>query len=150
MPLDVGLEVPPPERACQDAKCPFHGSLRVRGQVLRGRVVAARMQGTVLVQREFLRYLPKYERYEKRRSKHAAHNPPCVAAQAGDEVTIAECRPLSKTTHFVVVAAKRGALELRGEDYTEAIRRERAAAKEREAGEGERAARGAREGGERA
>jgi small subunit ribosomal protein S17 len=119
---DIGIEVQAPTRDCADLKCPYHGDLRVRGQILHGRVVSARMQNTVVVQREFLRYLPKFERYEKRRSKHAAHNPPCISAQAGDEVTIMECRPLSKTKHFVVIEAKKGAAEFQGEDYTEAIR----------------------------
>lgn len=132
---DIGIEVQAPARECADGKCPFHGSLRVRGQVLHGRVVSARMQNTVVVQREYLRYLPKFERYEKRRSKYHAHNPPCVAAQPGDEVTLMECRPLSKTKHFVIIEARKGALELKGEDYTEAQRlaREREKAKEQEA-----------------
>jgi small subunit ribosomal protein S17 len=119
---DIGIEVPAPQRDCTDAKCPFHGNLRVRGQVLTGRVTSSRMQNTVVVQSEFLRYIPKYERYEKRRSKHSAHNPPCINAQQGDDVTLMECRPLSKTKHFVVIEAKKGALVLHGEDYTEAQR----------------------------
>ncbi|MBC7110345.1 MAG: 30S ribosomal protein S17, partial [Archaeoglobi archaeon] len=39
----------------------------------------------------------------KKRSKLHAHNPPCINARVGDVVKIAECRPLSKTKHFVVV-----------------------------------------------
>ncbi|MCK4969892.1 MAG: 30S ribosomal protein S17, partial [Thermoplasmata archaeon] len=35
--------------------------------------------------------------------KYSAHNPPCLSAKEGDNVTIAECRPLSKTVNFVVV-----------------------------------------------
>lgn len=135
---DIGIEVPSPQKECTDAKCPFHGDLRVRGQILKGRVLSARMQNTVVVQSELLRYLPKFERYEKRRSKHAAHNPPCISAAVGDDVTLMECRPLSKTKHFVVIEAHKGALEVRAEDYTEAQRaaeaaKKAAAAKEAEA-----------------
>lgn len=119
---DIGIEVQAPTKDCTDTKCPFHGSLRVRGQILHGRVTSARMQNTVVVQSEFLRYLPKFERYERRRSKHSAHNPPCIGAQTGDEVTLMECRPLSKTKHFVVIEAKKGALQVQGEDYTTAQR----------------------------
>ena len=36
-------------------------------------------------------------------SRITAHNPPCLDAQRGDKVKIAECRPLSKTKNFVVV-----------------------------------------------
>lgn len=134
---DIGIEVQAPQRDCTDAKCPFHGSLRVRGQILHGRVLSARMQNTVVVQSELLRYLPKFERYEKRRSKHAAHNPPCIGAQPGDEVTLMECRPLSKTKHFVVIEAKKGAVQVQAEDYTEALRAERARAEAAKAKEAE-------------
>ena len=36
-------------------------------------------------------------------SRITAHSTPCVDAQVGDMVRIAECRPLSKTKSFVVV-----------------------------------------------
>ncbi|MCA1813585.1 MAG: 30S ribosomal protein S17 [Halobacteriales archaeon] len=126
---DIGISVQPPQRECADLKCPFHGDLRVRGQILIGRVLTAKMQNTVVVQREFLRYLPKFERYERRRGKYAAHSPPCIGAQPGDDVTIMECRPLSKTKHFVVIEARKGSLEFKGEDYTEAQREAAAKAK---------------------
>jgi small subunit ribosomal protein S17 len=61
------------------------------------------MSRTVVVQREYFKYVPKYERYEKRKSKIHAHNPDCIAAKIGDKVKIAECRPLSKTKSFVVI-----------------------------------------------
>jgi small subunit ribosomal protein S17 len=61
------------------------------------------MHNTVIVEWGFHRYIKKYERYERRKSRVAAHNPPCINAKEGDKVVIAECRPLSKTTHFVIV-----------------------------------------------
>lgn len=100
---DIGLDVQPPEGSCEDGNCPWHGTLPVRGTQLSGIVVSAKMQGTVVVEREHLKYLPKYERYEKRSSKYLAHAPPCMQAKAGDEVGIMECRPLSKRVSFVVV-----------------------------------------------
>ena len=36
---DIGIDVKPPERECEDENCPFHGTLSVRGQLLRGKVV---------------------------------------------------------------------------------------------------------------
>jgi len=107
MAKSVGLDVPAPKAECQDVNCPFHGSLPVRGQVITGKVVSDRMMGTVVVEREYLRYIRKYNRYEKRSSRIHAHNPPCLQAKAGDSVTIAECRPLSKTKSFVVVEVER-------------------------------------------
>ncbi|MCS7386264.1 MAG: 30S ribosomal protein S17 [archaeon GB-1867-005] len=93
-----------PEQQCDDPHCPFHGHIKVRGKILEGVVVSSKMQRTVVVQRDYLHYVPKYKRYEKRRSRIAAHNPPCINAKEGDKVKIMECRPLSKTVSFVVIA----------------------------------------------
>lgn len=100
---DIGLDVKPPAETCTDRHCPFHGTLPVRGTVLNGTVVSAKMQGTVVVEREYLKYHPKYERYEKRTSRYLAHSPPCLKASVGDAVTIMECRPLSKRVSYVVI-----------------------------------------------
>ena len=100
---DIGLNVKAPEAECTDPNCPFHGALSVRGQILDGTVVSTKMDKTVVVQREYFKRNIKYDRYEKRRSKLHAHNPPCINAKEGDKVVIAECRPLSKTKNFVIV-----------------------------------------------
>ncbi|MBK5190905.1 MAG: 30S ribosomal protein S17 [Methanosarcinales archaeon] len=100
---DIGINVSKPEKECEDVDCPFHGTLPVRGQILEGEVVSDKAPKTVVVQRVYLKKIPKYERYEKRRSKIHAHNPPCINAKVGDVVKIAECRPLSKTKSFVVI-----------------------------------------------
>jgi len=100
---DIGLDVQPPAESCKDGNCPWHGTLPVRGTQLTGTVKSAKMQGTVVVEREYLKYIPKYERYEKRTSRYLAHAPPCMQAKAGDQVGIMECRPLSKRVSFVVV-----------------------------------------------
>jgi len=103
---DIGLDVESPKIACKDNHCPFHGTLPVRGTVLNGTVVSAKMQGTVVIQREYMRYIPKFERYEKRTSRYMAHAPPCLQAKLGDKVRIMECRPLSKRVSHVVVENK--------------------------------------------
>jgi len=100
---DIGYEVKPPEKECEDPDCPFHGTLPIRGKILEGTVVSDKMSNTVIVERNYLQFFPKYERYERRRSRIAAHNPSCMDAKVGDKVKIAECRPLSKTKHFVVI-----------------------------------------------
>jgi small subunit ribosomal protein S17 len=104
----AGLEVVAPTKICEDERCPFHGRLKVRGRLLFGRVVSAAGKNFVVVQIEYLHSVGKYNRGERRQSRVNAHVPPCVAVQDGDEVTIGECRPLSKTISFVVVEAKRG------------------------------------------
>lgn len=100
---NIGLPVNPPSETCSDKYCPFHGSLPVRGQVLTGVVVSNKMQNSIVVKREYMFYVPKYERYEKRTSKYSVHCPPCIKVKPGDKIRIAECRPLSKTISFVAV-----------------------------------------------
>ena len=92
-----------PEQECDDANCPFHGTLSVRGRVLRGVVVSDKMEKSVVVSIEYMRFYPKYERYARMNSRITSHNPPCIEARTGDRVKIAECRPISKTKAFVVV-----------------------------------------------
>lgn len=92
-----------PKKACNDRNCPFHGDLPVRGRVLEGVVVSAKMDKTVIVKREYLQHSPKFIRYERRHSHIPSHNPQCIDAKEGERVRIAECRPISKTVSFVVV-----------------------------------------------
>jgi small subunit ribosomal protein S17 len=98
-----------PAKSCQDERCPFHGSLKVRGRLLAGRVVSAAGKSFVVVQMEYLHTVGKYSRGERRRSRISAHLPPCIGATEGDVVKIGECRPISKTISFVVVETRRAA-----------------------------------------
>lgn len=101
--INIGLEIEPPKKECEDRKCPFHGQLPVRGKTFKGKVVSAKPNKTVTVQWNYYHYIPKYERYMRKNTKVSAHNPSCINAKEGNEVKIAECRPLSKTKKFVVV-----------------------------------------------
>ncbi len=101
---DIGLDVRAPKNKCDDRHCPFHGRLPVRGQVLEGTVVSRGMQRTAVVERTLLHYVPKFERYEKRRRRYLAHSPPCLDVPLGHRVRIAETRPLSKLVSFCIVA----------------------------------------------
>ncbi|WP_336337123.1 30S ribosomal protein S17 [Haloarcula brevis] len=102
--MALGLNVQEPEEACADQNCPFHGELSVRGQTLNGEVASTDMEKTVVVEREYDVKVPKYDRFMKRRSRVPAHAPDCLDLAVGDTVTIAECRPLSKTKSHVVVS----------------------------------------------
>jgi small subunit ribosomal protein S17 len=61
----------------------------------------------VVVSREYPHLVPKYQRYERSRSQVHAYLPECIEVTEGDPVTIAECRPLSKTISFVVISGKK-------------------------------------------
>ena len=107
--MALGLGVTTPETACADENCPFHGTLSVRGGTLVGEVASTDMEKTVVVEREYDVFVPKYDRYMKRRSRVPAHAPPCMEVAVGDTVRIAETRPLSKTkSHAVVEITDRG------------------------------------------
>ena len=101
---DIGLGMPAPAKECDDVNCPWHGSLPVRGKILKGTALPTKMQKTAIVEWGYHKFYKKYESYERRKSRVNAHNPPCLHAREGDSVVLAECRPLSKTKKFVVVS----------------------------------------------
>jgi len=101
---NIGIPgIQPPERVCDDPCCPYHGTLPVRGKILEGTIVSLKMKKTATVLHEYVVYVRKYERYERRRRKIHAHLPPCLDIKVGDKVIIGECRPLAKTVSFVVL-----------------------------------------------
>ncbi|MFW9888357.1 MAG: 30S ribosomal protein S17 [Candidatus Thorarchaeota archaeon] len=102
---NIGIpNVEPPEKACEDPHCPYHGNLAVRGRVMEGIVTSTKMHRTIAFRQDYLSLIKKYSRYERRRSKKHAHLPPCIDVSVGDSVKAVECRPLSKTVTCVVVA----------------------------------------------
>ncbi len=72
----------------------------IRGRILTGTVVSTKMHRTLIIRREYLHYIPKYNRYEKRHKNLAAHVSPAFRVEEGDQVTVGQCRPLSKTVRF--------------------------------------------------
>jgi small subunit ribosomal protein S17 len=90
---------------CKDRLCHKHGDrkLKLRGRTFEG-VVVKKLAGRVTIQFERMLKLPKYERYEKRRTKIHARLPDCMKSEVaiGDLVQISETRPISKMIHFVV------------------------------------------------
>lgn len=99
----ASLSLKKPKKSCTDPNCPFHGSLSVRGRVLDGIVISLKMDKTAIIRRDYLQYVPKFKRYERRHSHVPAHNPSCLTIKENDKVKVAECRPISKTVSFVIV-----------------------------------------------
>jgi small subunit ribosomal protein S11e len=109
---NVGLGFTTPSEAINgtyiDKKCPFTGNVSIRGRILTGIVKSTKMERTIILRREYLHYIRKYNRYEKRHKNLAAHcSPAFVGIQVGDMVTVGECRPLSKTVRFNVLKVQR-------------------------------------------
>ncbi|KAB2069445.1 hypothetical protein ES319_A08G096600v1 [Gossypium barbadense] len=78
-------------------------AIEVRGRILAGSCHSAKMMRTIIVRRNYLHYIKKYQRYEKRHSNIPAHISPCFRVKEGDHVIIGQCRPLSKTVRFNVL-----------------------------------------------
>jgi len=72
--------------------------------VNRGLVVSNKMKRTIVVRRDYLHYIKKYNRFEKRHKNLSAHcSPAFPRVKEGDTVTVGQCRPLSKTVRFNVI-----------------------------------------------
>jgi len=104
----VGLGFKTPKAAIEggyvDRKCPFTGNVSIRGRIIKGLVVSTKMKRTIVVRRDYLRYVNKYRRFEKRHTNMSAHCSPAFQnVSEGDIVTIGQCRPLAKTVLFNVI-----------------------------------------------
>ncbi|KAJ9106841.1 hypothetical protein QFC19_002969 [Naganishia cerealis] len=104
---DVGLGFKTPAEAINgtyiDKKCPFTGNVSIRGRILTGVVKSTKMNRTIIIRRDYLHFIPKYRRYEKRHKNLAVHCSPAFRVEVGDQVTVGQCRPLSKTVRFNVL-----------------------------------------------
>jgi len=115
------LGIPAPKKA-QDSKfhdrnCPFTGSLKVKKEFLKGKVIKRDMNKSATIEWERASYVPKYERYQMKRSRLRVHNPPCIDAQIGWNVLVARTRPLSKTkNHVILQIIDEGSIEVVAEE----------------------------------
>lgn len=101
---DIGFGFKAPAQTCVgDKNCPFHGVRVVHGRSLVGKITSVKMKRNAIMEIERRLPLPKYERYEKRRTRLMVHNPECINAVQGDTVTVMETRKISKMKSFVIV-----------------------------------------------
>eukprot|EP00127_Corallochytrium_limacisporum_P000086 Clim_evm25s3 gene=Clim_evmTU25s3 len=105
---NVGLGFKTPRAAIEDdyvdKKCPFTGNVSIRGRILTGIVTKMKMKHTIVIRRDYLHYIKKYNRYEKRHKTLSVHCSPAFKdLRVGDEVVVGQCRPLSKTVRFNVL-----------------------------------------------
>ncbi|HME52040.1 MAG TPA: 30S ribosomal protein S17 [Candidatus Lokiarchaeia archaeon] len=104
---NIGIKVTNlPQRSCDDAHCPYHGNISVRGRIYEGVVTSTKRQNTVTVRRDFLFKVSKYKRFERRNSKKSVHCPSCIDVKVGDRVVFMETRKISKTVASVVIENK--------------------------------------------
>jgi len=72
-------------------------------RILQGTVVSDAMDKTVVVLVERRVMHPVYKKFIRRSKKYAAHDE-TNACKVGQKVSIQECRPISKSKRFEVVA----------------------------------------------
>ena len=72
-----------------------------------GTVVSDKVKKNAIVNVDYTRYIYKYERYLRKRSRIPAHNPECINAKLGDTVNLQETRRLSKTKSFVITGIEK-------------------------------------------
>jgi len=97
------LGVTAPKNECTDIKCPFHGALAVKKELAKGVIVKKDINHSATIEWKRPYYIPKYERYEVRKSRMRVHNPACIDATIGKVVLVARTRPLSKTKNHVIL-----------------------------------------------
>jgi len=96
---------PPKARECNDKNCPFHGTTRIRGKITQGVIVSKKSRNTVIIRQDYVQFVRKYQRYERRNSRLACHLPECLRTEIeiGDLVRLGESRKISKTKAFIVL-----------------------------------------------
>lgn len=77
--------------------------LSVRGMKFVGKVISDKAKKTVVVEIPLTKYISKYRRWAKTRSRLVAHNPDKIGAKIGDIVEIMETRRKSKTKSKIVI-----------------------------------------------
>jgi len=109
MSKNIGIPgvVPPKVKAeeCKDISCPFHGETRIRGKITQGVVVSKKSKNTVIIRRDYVQFVKKYQRYERRNTRLACHLTDCLSheIEIGDLVRVGESRKISKTKAFIVI-----------------------------------------------
>ncbi|MHA1885291.1 MAG: 30S ribosomal protein S17, partial [Promethearchaeota archaeon] len=90
---------------CNDEVCPFHGSTRIRGKITQGVVVSKKSRNTVIIRRDYVQFVKKFQRYERRNTRLACHLPECLSheIEIGDLIRVGESRKISKTKAFIVL-----------------------------------------------
>merc|ERR1711998_824237 len=76
----VGLGIKTPRTAIDgtyvDKKCPWTGTVNIRGKLITGVIKTTKMKNTVIIRKDYLHYIKKYNRFEKRHKNTPVHVSP--------------------------------------------------------------------------
>ena len=110
----VGFKTPASaiEGSYIDHKCPFTSDVSIRGRIFKGVLLSTKMSRTLILRRDYLHYIKKYNRFEKRHHNLPAHCSPAFGrTKVGDIVVVGQCRPISKTVRFNVIRVEKKRVE---------------------------------------
>jgi small subunit ribosomal protein S17 len=101
----LGVPVPKkkPKAELSDKNCPFYGNLNVKKANLVGTIIKRDANGSATIEWIRSKFVPKYERFQFRRSRVRVHNPSSINAKVGEKVLVARTRPISKSKHHVII-----------------------------------------------
>ena len=81
-------------------RLPVAGNVNIRGKLITGVIKTTKMKNTIIIRKDYLHYIKKYNRFEKRHKNTPVHVSPAFRVKAGDVILCGQCRPLSKTVRF--------------------------------------------------
>eukprot|EP00742_Colponemidia_sp_Colp-10_P006500 GILJ01006963.1.p1 GENE.GILJ01006963.1~~GILJ01006963.1.p1 ORF type:complete len:166 (-),score=39.28 GILJ01006963.1:52-549(-) len=118
---NVGLGFVTPKTAINgryiDKKCPFTGDVSIRGRIIRGTVFSTKMKRSVVIRRNYLHFVSKYQRYQKRHKNFTVHCSPAFEPKLGDDVIAGQCRSLAKTITYNVLSVLAKAKSTEGKKF---------------------------------
>ncbi|GFO35011.1 40S ribosomal protein s11 [Plakobranchus ocellatus] len=121
---NVGLGFKTPREAIIgtyiDKKCPFTGNVNIRGRILTGRVLKMKMMRTIVIRREYLHYVKKYNRFEKKHKNLSVHLSPCFR---GSRPTYKESNQKMVTTFDLVNTLNSGKQHIVGKFIVHLVRK---------------------------
>ena len=71
--------------------------------LITGVIKTTKMKNTIIIRKDYLHYIKKYQRFEKRHKNTPVHVSPAFRLKPGDEILAGQCRPISKTVRFNVL-----------------------------------------------
>ncbi len=84
-------------------------TVSARGRVFEG-VITKHFPKRVVIEIERTMFVPKYERFYKKKTRIHARIPDGMHVGVGDLIRVQECRPLSKIIHHIVIEKVKAAV----------------------------------------